>query len=372
MGLRDYLATLGGISEASNQFSQTAEGLRKAAAQRQFEQEAPELFRQGKLEEVAAKAAAAGNNTPTNELLSSMMKAQLEASKAGKKTDIFTPELLTPYATSFGVPTSDLAGLVGQPVADVQKLGKAAQDKQQFASTSGRLKDQFGVKVEQFSETKLQDVAKSVAKKDSLIADSISKLNSATMAFKEKATPAAANIMIRSIVSATGDTRMSDQDIAGLKISALPNKSEELYNFLQGAQGETLTSAQKQELLRIGEFQAKNAADRRKTLISMDIKNYLSLKLVGQYGLEVSGNRRDGYEIILDKKTAPQSLTSSEGIINFNSALAQSELINDPQQKEFVKSKLQEFIKKAKTKPMPREVFQDFADNEIKPYLPQK
>lgn len=387
MGLRDYLATLGMAEQSTAQFADTAEKMRKAAAEQAFVQQAPELIRQGKLPEAAAMAVGYGNNAPMNELIQGEMRAKVEAAKPGKKEEIFDASLVPSYAKAYGVDQSVLIPMVGRKIQDVEKVAGAAQHGKEFGITFNRLTEQFDTKTNQWTETKLQDVSKIIGKTNKDITDSTSKVESALKNFDQKATPAAGNILIRAIVTSTGDTRLSDQDIAGLKLTGLPNKAEELYNYLNGAQAETLTVQQKSELIRLAKAQLDNAQVRKSRIIASQAKDLFSLnpslvfdnnnnprpqvkKLMEDNGLKIQGDK-NGFEIIVGVKEGPASAMNPEtGTVDINKLDQIINLMPDGPTKTAAKAKMDIVKKKsASGNPINGEQLKEFYSR-IKSFIP--
>lgn len=267
MGLRSQLDDLLLLQEATGQFANSAQNLRQGTAGQLLAQQGGGLAQHGQLGDLASLAFAAGDTS----LLRELMQKQ-----AAQGAGAASPELVQAYQSALG------GGLKLPAKVTPDQLGKLAdisQRRQQMsmgetAEARRAQKQQFDMGTK-FISQKAKDFSSPLVKTEKEINDSTASLDSSLRAFNEKATPAAGNLLIRAIIKASGDSRVSDQDIAGLELKGLPNKATDLLNFLQGTQFENLTDAQKTELQRI----AKAAIETKDTRIKRVLGDQFSSQL---------------------------------------------------------------------------------------------
>ena len=362
MGLRDYLASLQLGAQGAASGNEALAGMEKQNQLRQLAAQAPGLLNQpGGAEQVAAQAAQAGDMSLMRELF------QQKATQATKPSPFNAATLITQ-----GVPADKAQLLEGlsydqqkEAINNIQSTAASKQSAYQFGETKKQQEKLFNAKTEIGVGNKLGGISDKAAKIEKEIVDGTAGLQTALKNFSEKATPAAANMLTRAILKGLGDSRISDQDIAGLSLVGLPNKSSELMNYLLGEQGQTLTAPQIKELQRAAQSAITGADARKQQMMaqhystSFNLNTALALdsdgkvrpqvaKTLGKAGLTViAGPDGDTVEIIVgEPKTAPANAINKEtGAPDIEVLAQQVELISDPKAKASAKKALATYQK---------------------------
>jgi hypothetical protein len=381
MGLRDYLATLGLAEKSTAEFAQTAENMRKAAAEQEYIAQAPELFRLGKVEEAAALAQNAGIKEPMNALFKSKFDAEIAKQKS---TDKVVQSLSKAELIMQGLDPAKAAVFAQRPydqqmdavknvgsaeVREIQKVGEARREKQ--------VTFQRG-----------QALAKEVAPIQKEILQDESALQKVNEAFKSNTIPGDAivmNFIARKMADEKGP--LAEGDIVRLTGKTFAGDTNSALNWVQSAAAPTAPPEQRaayKELLNLARnnFEANKEAKLVAALgraalaneeLIVDGKPTESLQKIAKEmkfaGVKV--NSDGNFELIKKSKTAPTSLFTKEGNADFEAAKAQAELIKDPEHKEWVKKQIDKMIEASKNKAIPKDKIKSFFDAEITAHLPQ-
>lgn len=256
MGLRDFLANLQGVTAATAGAAESTGKLREQLAMQQYAQQLPGIIQSGDQGQLAGAAAQAQDLPTLRALIANSAKFQQKEKPASE-----------PYRKT-------IEGIVGKPLdpslteTQLKEIGGLTSTKQKLDQNQS----QFEGKEGRLNVNKLKDDAAKFAaplmKTEKEINESVSGLEASLNSFKQKASPQALNLVIRSVIKASGDNRVSDQDIAGLNLrSGLPNQIPALSNFLQGKTAETLTPDQKNEVLRIADTIVNTAESRKQRVL---------------------------------------------------------------------------------------------------------
>jgi hypothetical protein len=277
MGLRSFLDTMQVGVDASKQFSTKAEELRKQAAEQELAQMAPDMIDQGQFSQLAGQMAQAGDNSALREMIGFNSKMQLLKQKeltSPSTNDVIDPSMISSMKNVYGGTEADWAPFMGKKIALGEAFGKAIKGGDQYETTQARLNAQHADSILMNKEGKQFNVTQNIAKTEKELADQLSAVITNSKSFTEKATPASAILLIRAIIKATGDNRISDQDIAGLAIHGLPNKEAELENWLKGNQDQTLNEAQIAELNRLAKSVQHGAKARTAGILKSTVSTF--------------------------------------------------------------------------------------------------
>jgi hypothetical protein len=335
MGLRDFLANLQSVQQLTGDFAAGAEQMRKQAALQQLSQQAPDLLASGDTGQVAALAASAGDATLLRELLQQKVAAANKPVKPLQAKEALTavgiPENVAGIATAPGMTYETQQDLL-KTYAGTQEAQRRAED------LAGRQQTRQFNMTEKPIKSAASDVSKAVANKEAALTAEISGMDENLKLFKKSATPQAANFLIRSLIKASGDNRVSDQDIAGFQFKSLGQNFKEAVNFLQGTAYESLSPAQQQEAIRLAEA-VKEASERKRSRIIGDLATTL---VSGRPELlNVKGAPSGKHAVIneLEKKTGLIfSLNRETGFVDVKSPTEQIVLSDETPVTELIKA----------------------------------
>lgn len=383
MGLRDYLSTLGGIAESSKSLLSSTEEMRKQAAQKDFTSMAPELIRQGKLEDVASLAYAAGDKAPMNTLVEYNFKNELAKQATNKDEKPFSLQELT----MMSLPTGQAEAISKMPFKNQKEafnvLGDAAKLAANNVSEARRERS--------IALTRGMTLAKEVGPVRKQLLEDKTALDKVDAAYATKSFPGD-NIVMNFIARKMADEKgpLNEGDIKRIAGKTFYNDYESAKNYITGLTGPTASPEMRnkyKELVGIARANyetnkeskvinaIRNAATANVELVADGVPSQELQKFAKEFGYQgVTVNSDGNIEFAKSSNSAPVSIKDKEGRLDFSTIIKQAKLIRDPEIRDQIIEAINKNLENSKKsgKAIRTSDFQKYWDSKVTPFLPKE